>query len=166
MDKLNGIMNELTDMANFKGFGESKEIINGVNVAGCKYFQIEANELYPKAHYCGSTFNRFCEDDDNCVYKQLKRLEFELKVTKADYEASEQENAELKAENELLREENLVEQTQYTEVVSENVQKIRQLKQTLQEVKAIAEDNIIGCFSDKCDLADEILQKITKAEEE
>ena len=62
MDKLNGIMNELTDMANFKGFGESKEIINGVNVAGCKYFQIEANELYPKAHYCGSTFNRFCEE--------------------------------------------------------------------------------------------------------
>lgn len=52
-------------------------IIDGVDVGGCKYFQIEANTIYPKAHYCGSTFNRFCEDDDNCVFKQLKRLEQE-----------------------------------------------------------------------------------------
>lgn len=38
------------------------------------------------------------EDDAEreCPYKQLKRLEFELKVTKADYEASEQENKQLK----------------------------------------------------------------------
>lgn len=34
--------------------------------------------------------------DNEELYKQLKRLEFELKVTKADYEASEQENKELK----------------------------------------------------------------------
>lgn len=52
-------------------------IIDGIDVSGCKYFQIEANTIYPKSHYCGSTFNRFCEDDENCVYKQLKRLEAE-----------------------------------------------------------------------------------------
>ena len=79
-NKINGIMNELTDMANFKGFGESKEIIiDGVNVAGCEFYQIEANELYPKAQYCGSMRNTFCENEPDCYYKQLKRLEQENK---------------------------------------------------------------------------------------
>ena len=77
-------------------------IIDGVDVSDCKYFQIAANTIYPKAHYCGSTFNRFCEDDENCVYKQLKRLEFENKLLKADYEASEEENKKLKEKNKLL----------------------------------------------------------------
>ena len=39
-------------------------------------------------------------------------------------------------------------------------------KTTLQEIKGIAKDNLIGCFADKCDLASEILQVITKAESE
>lgn len=43
--------------------------------------------------------NCFCDGIRNkdCYFKELKRLEFELKITKADYEASEQENKELKS---------------------------------------------------------------------
>lgn len=85
-------------------------IIDGVDVSGCKYFQIEANIIYPKAHYCGSTFNRFCEDDENCVYKQLKRLE--------------QENAKLK---------DLLETRCYNEVEFEN----KKLKQALEEIRKL-----------------------------
>ena len=59
-------------------------IIDGVNVAGCDFYQIEANELYPKAQYCGSMRNTFCENESNCYYKQLKRLEQENKELKKD----------------------------------------------------------------------------------
>lgn len=48
-------------------------IIDGVDVSGCEFHQIDANELYPKAHYCGSMKNTFCENDPNCYYKQLVR---------------------------------------------------------------------------------------------
>lgn len=54
---------------------ENKEqmIIDGVDVSGCESYQIEANKLYPKAHYCGSIKNTFCEDNPNCHFKQLAR---------------------------------------------------------------------------------------------
>lgn len=48
-------------------------IIDGVDVSECESHQIEANELYPKAHYCGSIKNTFCEDNPNCYFKQLAR---------------------------------------------------------------------------------------------
>ena len=35
-------------------------------------------------------------------------------------------------------------------------------KQTLQKIKTIAKENLIGCFADKCDLAGEILDLIIK----
>ena len=125
-------------------------IINGVDVAGCEFYRIEANELYPKAQYCGSMRNTFCANEPNCYYKQLKRLEFELKVTKADYEASEQENAELKAENEKLKHSNenlrlALKTYEMPEVIKvltdwrtgELALRINKYKQTLQEIKAI-----------------------------
>ena len=56
-------------------------IIDGVDVSECEYYQIEANELYPKAQYCGSMRNTFCENEPNCYYKQLKRLQETLKHT-------------------------------------------------------------------------------------
>ena len=67
-------------------------IIDGVNVAGCEFYEPKAQVM--TCHE--ESITKRC-DKTNCYYKQLKRLEFELKVTKADYEASEQENAELKA---------------------------------------------------------------------
>ncbi len=57
-------------------------MIDGVDVSGCDFYQIEANELYPKANYCGSMRNTFCEIEPNCYYKQLKRAEQECKRLK------------------------------------------------------------------------------------
>ena len=98
-------------------------IIDGVDVSGCEFYQIAENELYPKAQYCGSMRTTFCENEPNCYYKQLKRLE--------------QENAELKAENERLKEEkeNLIEQLVTYNQFENSYNKYRQ---TLQEIKEIA----------------------------
>lgn len=78
---------------------------------------------------------------------------------------------ELAQENEELKEEILKWQTAYSRQyqINENKgynKKEEQYRQTLQEIKAFAKDNLIGCFADKCDLASEILQIATKAEEE
>ena len=55
----------------------SEVIIDGCNVAECEYYQIEANELYPKAQYCGSMRNTFCENEPDCYFKQLQRAKAE-----------------------------------------------------------------------------------------
>ena len=62
-------------------------IIDGVNIAGCEHSYMVSNKPY-----CGidseCVYNN-CENYPDCYYKQLKR--------------KEQENAELKAENEIAR---------------------------------------------------------------
>lgn len=58
---------------------EEQIIIDGVDVSKCEFHQIEANELYPKAHYCGSIKNTFCEDNPNCYFKQLQRSVIRIK---------------------------------------------------------------------------------------
>ena len=69
-------------------------IIDGVDVSGCKFFRngICASPINPKCKLCVEISEKMC------YYKQLKRLEFKLRVTEADYEASEQECEELKRE--------------------------------------------------------------------
>lgn len=61
-------------------------IIDGVDVSGC-------SELFKTTQrpQCALIDQYYCETNPDCYYKQLKRLE--------------QENAELKAENERLKEE-------------------------------------------------------------
>lgn len=54
-------------------------IIDGVDVSRCVFYQIEANKLHPKAQYCGSMRNIFCEDEPNCYFKQLARKTQECK---------------------------------------------------------------------------------------
>lgn len=140
---------------------ENNEIyIDGVNVAGCEFYDNGSCRECDMRVPFYSDIDCYDKCNKDCSYKQLKRLE--------------QENAELKAENELLREENLEEQKQYTEVVSANAQKIRQLKQTLQEIKRyIAEicKEECGYVQKKrcldCDCRfGAILDLITKLEEE
>ena len=63
-----------------------------------------------------------CESNDSCIYKQLKRLEYE--------------NAELKAENERLKEEN-EKLNKMTGIFSARL--CKKYRTTLQEIKAIAE---------------------------
>ena len=145
-------------------------IIDGVNVAGCEYML--NNKIKGKQHcpakampyaketscICRKSIDtpyNFCKHNPNCHYKQLKRLEFELKVTKADYEASEQENARLK--------ENDCEQCKHLDLYIK-------YKQTLQEIKEIAEP-IYEDYGKRWDDnvtegLEQILQKISDCEEE
>lgn len=149
---------ELNEMANFKNFGESKEeeiTIDGVDVAGCVRLQDDKMSC---------DLGGDCKGWDNCYYKQLKRLqqenadlkkyiermdEPELQVIDADIAL---ENAELKAYKDV----NEDFKTAWEELKAENErlnrclmeelhhegEKIRETikyKQTLQEIKAIAE---------------------------
>lgn len=85
-------------------------MIDGVDVSGCEFYQIEANELYPKAQYCGSMGNAFCEDNPNCYYKQLARKTQEYKELEKYAQAQEnqretyyKEFLKLSQENEELK---------------------------------------------------------------
>lgn len=127
-------------------------IIDGVKVEECSYYNKD------NTPYCCEVWDNECEAQ-NCYYKQLKRLE--------------QENAELKAENERLKEEILKWQKAYSRQyqINENKgynKKEEQYRQTLQELKAIAERelSLTEKGDELYDVFTEILQKITKAEEE
>jgi hypothetical protein len=98
---------------------ENEIIIDDVDVSECEYML--NNKIKGKQHcpakampyaketscICRKSIDtpyNFCKHNPNCHYKQLKRKEFELKILKADYEASEQENKELKSALEEIRE--------------------------------------------------------------
>ena len=73
-------------------------MIDGVDVGGCRFYQIKANKLYPKAQYCGSMRNIFCEDNPNCYFKQLQEEKFENLNNRQIVESAENliyENSEL-----------------------------------------------------------------------
>lgn len=144
-------------------------IIDGVNVAGCKYYKGKCMEY---THYCQIGCKE-CTDIGIklCHYKQTE-------IFKAKIERLEQENAELKAENERLKEEieirdNLSEKFRkealsWANIANEYQKDKTKLKQTLQEIKKIAEIAFAVC-DDDCGNANrftEILDLITKAEEE
>lgn len=80
----------------------NEEIIDSVDVSGCKYINCCCYEngkcLWTKRYYENNIVPD-CEKVKDCYYKRMKRLEFENKLLKADYEASEAENAKLKEEN-------------------------------------------------------------------
>lgn len=86
---------------------ENNEIyIDGVDVAECGYFYDEDKEC----SICGmgtdgeDTFCKNCEDNSNCYYKQLKRLEQENARLKNERTADlVRQIDELKAENEWLK---------------------------------------------------------------
>jgi predicted RNase H-like nuclease (RuvC/YqgF family) len=111
--------------------GRMKEIIiDGVNVAGCEFYEPKAQVM--TCHE--ESITKRC-DKTNCYYKQLQRLK--------------QENAELKAYNERLKEEIKMyksEDTRKHNVIMETLQCEKKAldvsikyKQTLQEIKTIAE---------------------------
>ena len=121
-------------------------IIDGVDVSGCEFYFEDNGIIAPdgtpeRTDICASP-ERECSDNcycnKQCYYKQLKRLEFENKLLKADYEASEQENARLKEEIGQMEYQKML-----LEVGSLNLQgTIAELRTTLQEIKKIAEHEI------------------------
>lgn len=154
-------------------------IIHGINIANCHYY-VPCEETGLDCILLNNLSAK-CSDDKYkyCYYKQRQRLEQENAELRKDIKACNtcersakiygNENAELKAENERLKEEidiyrRLLKDTNKSGI--EHLENLIKYRQTLSKIKEIAKDNIIGCFCDKCDLADEILQKITKAEEE
>jgi uncharacterized phage infection (PIP) family protein YhgE len=146
MDKANEIMNELTDMANFKNFGREVETEEEIlNADGSRNWQ--ANILL-----------------DNV--KRLEQENAELKAYKDVNEDFKTAWAELKAENDRLKEE--IKQLEVfiksdSEIDHINHEYTYKLKQTLQEIKAIAEKRNYLNYGEALD---DILDLITKAESE
>lgn len=138
-------------------------IIDGVDVSECSYY---SSETYP---YTCEVWDNECEAQ-NCYYKQLKRLEQENAELKAYMDVNEDFKTaweELKAENERLQKLtcfNCGEET-LSPSGAEIYDKILVYKQTLQEIKAIAE---VGQdkYHNGLILAKPILDLITKAESE
>lgn len=138
-------------------------IINGVNVRGCDCYikeQLIPNNLKGGYHHykqlCESGMNScehytfYCEDNPNCYYKQLKRLEQENKQLEALYETyKELEEAHDKIQG----------------AYQDDHCDLLKYKLTLQEIKAIAE---VGQdkYHNGLIIAKPILDLITKAESE
>lgn len=70
----------------------TKEIINGIDVSECVYF----NSVTYEEPYCNIDQERLyaCSSDENCYYKQFKRLEQQIEA----YQLSENEAKEIIAE--------------------------------------------------------------------
>lgn len=124
----------------------TETIIDGVDVAGCEFAVKTINDNRIKCHCAKgllqianmqeqpeSIKSGLCENNPNCYYKQLKRLE--------------QENAELKK--------NDCEQCKHLDLYIK-------YKQTLQEIKEIAERYLTDCQGFSCDAMQDILNIITK----
>lgn len=136
-------------------------IIDGVNVAGCEFLE---NDEFDGL--CLQLYDRYdaqtgCKNKD-CYYKQLQRLKKENEKLKKEVK---QIGSAFIKKGDYTRE--LEKQLEFSRTHKSviNVEKIK-YKQTLQKIKTIAKENLIGCFADECDLAREILDLITKAEEE
>ena len=91
------------------------------------------------------TFCKYCKDNPNCYYKQL---------------------AELKAENERLKEENKLIRQLHKDL-SDKLFEFQKIEDTLQEIKKIAERAFAVC-DDDCGNANKFKEiiELTKAEEE
>ena len=106
-------------------------MIDGVDVSECRFHQIEANELYPKAHYCGSIENTFCENNSNCDFKQLARKTQECEQLKEDYAELEQECERLKKYGAIL----LADKNAMEIGRDDYIQRCKQLEQECEELK-------------------------------
>ena len=140
-------------------------IIDGVNVAGCIYFQQEDDEYTCGAEECNGAVVG-CRACDNCYYKQLKRKEQEIAKLKAENERLKEENINLKWQQE--SDYQMVEDAE-TLIYDNDFYKreMDKYKQTLQEIKEICNwQRDCGVTNDNMEGYYEILDKIDKAEEE
>ena len=159
-------------------------IIDGVDVSGCLHYSDRDGYCEAcKDDIDGYSFTK-CSSEDNCYYKQLKRKEQEcefsnlkiiqLQETLSQYETDlstkdcivetcKAQYKELKAENDELKKRVKGEihlGNKYKEDFVEQFNEAEKLKQTLQEIKEIAE-NRSNYPCGKC-IKTEILQKISE----
>ena len=156
-------------------------IIDGIDVSGCELYRNDNGVFAPdgtaeRTELCYLT-NDYCGNNPNCYYKQFKRSEAQCEVMfvlhtdlEKRYKAKEQECEELKKLNEHTE----IELESYF-IFEENVNKqLDKLKQTLIEIKEIAEKAAKCLYTTESDdytdgyrwLGSLILQKIRKCEVE
>ena len=134
-------------------------IIDGVDIAECEDYGYRGNA----GHWCHN-YDEPCTDYPNCYYKQLKRKEQENEALQMSENEAGEIIAELKAENESLKENlkmfsstldwalksqvglykrqidsSVPDDWEYEEVLVLVEQYIEKLKQTLSEIKEIVE---------------------------
>lgn len=82
----------------------SESIINGIDVNECKYF----NKVVNEEPYCNIDEEHLytCSSDENCYFKQLKRLEQEIEAYQLSENEAKEIIAELKHKNKELKKEN------------------------------------------------------------
>ena len=154
---------------------EEQIIIDGCNVSECLFYQSNFEEDYDVKikHFC-SNWHNSCEsaNNSNCYYKQLKRKEQECEKLKKelqaqrDFTAHEQKLIYCVAYDETCKTGNDCKQGKC--IFKDNIK----LKQTLTEIKGIAEENIRiadleglnGVY--RRGLAKQIIQKISEVEDE
>ena len=61
-------------------------IIDGIDVSGCSYGEIEKSIFKCSCEYNVRSASMFCKDNPNCYYKQYKRKEQECEELKATLE--------------------------------------------------------------------------------
>lgn len=163
-----------------------KQIIDGVDVSGCCFYEkhYTEDEDVEIKHFC-KIFHYHCETETNCYYKQLIRKEQECKKLKEYFETAkeasncnlkalgemtewadklDEENDQLKAENEELKEQLTIldDEDVVVEITVKQFEEYKKLKQTLTEIKEIAEDQKDLLENMRIDVLEQILEKISE----
>lgn len=120
---------------------DKQTIIDGVDVAGCKYFNRFRNICHNKNLCCD------CEKNQDCYFKQLARKTKECEVLKKKLNTSEEWR--IKAEN--LNEKQDLENTRYRKALEE-IEKV-----CLKDVRIFADGTVL-----RYDSLDDILDIINK----
>ena len=155
-------------------------IIDGADVSGCIYFKM--NNKIPMCRACNSgAGSPYCEYHKDCYYKQLKRKEQECEILQMSENEAKEIIAELKAENDTLRQflskEPLALQalqsaySSYKKSADVFYEMVKQYKQTLTEIKEIAEyefKELMNAedYHNMTEILQQILQEISECEVE
>ena len=156
-------------------------IIDGVDVSGCNYGEIEKSIFKCSCEYNVCSASMFCEDNPDCYYKQLKRKEQECERLKEGLSQIQNTSMSLTKHFNLLNAEN----EQYKKVISKLAGKtiaiitydtpiefcdhkdltIQQLKKENEKLKE-EKQGLIKDWEEKKNLAYEIACKNEKLKEE
>ena len=142
-------------------------IINGVDVSGCEHLG-----LYKEYKLkCGGCYPVDCSDNSNCYYKQLIRKERECQQAMDNYvqldlqrvkEYNELVDLYKAKEQECERLRFPMKDSNYAILTKEEFEDYKKLKQTLTEIKEIAEKHKVTAHCDYLTDMDNIIQKISE----
>lgn len=132
--------------------GNNEIYIDGVNVAGCEYYE---DGMCNACRNCDGYTDIECRfENPNCYYKQLQRLKQENFALTQESQQKSQTICELNQENEALKKE--VKQIRTYEEL-----KLNKYRSALEEIREIAEENIT-CASYNCPPMIKIQDKINE----